>query len=75
MQEIVNGNPRLRKILYTAYAIIGFVLGSVQIAYSTAEYATPLWLAVALAVFAYAGVQIGVTARSKVSALPVNDKE
>lgn len=75
MQEIVNGNPRLRRTLYTAYALIGLALGSTQVAYSAAEAGQPVWLTVALAVFAYVGTAFGFGARAKVDATPVTGLE
>lgn len=71
MQEIVNANPRLRRVLYTAYAIVGLVLGSTQVGYSAAELGSPAWLVVALAVYAFVGTTLGFTALAKVQAVPV----
>lgn len=70
MKEIVNSNPRLRKITYTAYALIGLIVGSTQVGYAAAELGQPVWLTVALAVYAYVGVAFGFAAQSKVAAEP-----
>ncbi|MGC0143465.1 hypothetical protein [Pseudactinotalea sp. Z1732] len=70
MQEIVQGNPKLRRVLYAAYAIVGLGLGSTQVGFSAAETGQPMWLTVALAVFAYVGVAFGFAAQSKVDATP-----
>ena len=71
MQEIVNGNPKLRKGLYTGYAVVGVLLGAIQVGMSAAETGQPTWLTVALAVYAFLGTAFGFSARSKVDAAPV----
>lgn len=71
MHEIVNGNPRLRRTLYTVYAVVGLVVGSTQVGFSAAEASQPVALTVALAVYAYVGVAFGFAAQSKVDAAPV----
>jgi len=71
MQEIVAGNPKLHRKLYVAYALIGLILGSTQVGFSAADAGQPVWLTVALAVFAYVGVAFGFAAQSKVDAEPV----
>lgn len=70
MLELVSGNPGLRKKIYAVYAIIGLALGSVQVGYSAAEAGQPVWLTVALAVFAYVGGAVGFAAQSNVDAKP-----
>jgi len=75
VQEIVNGNPSLRKKVYTIYGVVGFLLGSTQVGFAAAEAGQPVWLTVALAVFAYAGVAFGFAAQSKVDAQPVEVTE
>ncbi len=72
MQEIVNGNPRLRRILYVAYALAGLVLGSIAVGYGAADTSLPTWLPVALAVYAYLGGAFGFGAQSKVDATPIH---
>ena len=37
MQEIVNGNPALRRTLYTVYAVAGLILGATQVGFSAAS--------------------------------------
>lgn len=73
MQEIVNSNPTLRKRLYGVYALAGLLLGSTQVGYAAAEAGQPVWLTVALAVYAYVGVAFGFAAQSKVAARPVEE--
>jgi hypothetical protein len=53
-----------RKVIYSAYALVGVVLGSIQVGIGAVDAATPDWLKVALAVFAYIGIAIGATAAS-----------
>ena len=71
MQELVTGNPKLRRVLYSIYAVVGLITGSVQVAYAAAELGQPVWLTVALAVYAYVGVSFGFAAATKVSAAPI----
>lgn len=71
MQEIVDANPSLRRKVYTAYALIGFVLGAIQVGVAAAETGQPVWLTVAFAVFGFAGTAFGFGARSKVDATPI----
>lgn len=56
--------PRVREVIYAAYALAVFGLGAVQVAYATGAGAQPEWLSVALAVAAYVGGALGVTAAS-----------
>lgn len=53
-----------RKIAYAVFALIGVVLGAVQVGYGAAEAGQPTWLTVALAVYAFVGGAVGLTARS-----------
>jgi len=70
MKEIVNGNPQLRRTLYTAYAIVGLVLGATQVGFSAAEVGQPIALTVALAVYGFLGTAFGFTARANTGAQP-----
>ena len=72
MQELVNGNPALRRTLYTVYAIAGLILGSVQVGFSAADVGQPVALTVALAVYGFVGTAFGFTARAKTDAKPVD---
>ena len=72
MQEIVQGNPQLRRILYTAYAIAGLILGSTQVGFSAADAGQPVALTVALAVYGFVGTAFGFQARAKTDAKPVD---
>ena len=71
MQEIVNGNPALRRTLYTVYAVAGLILGATQVGFSAAEAGQPVALTVALAVYGFLGTAFGFAARSKTDAQPV----
>ena len=51
-----------RRIAYAVYAVIGVILGAVQVGYGAAEAGQPTWLTVALAVFAFVGGAVGLTA-------------
>lgn len=53
---------KARQALYAVYAFIGLGLGATQVAYSAAEAGQPMWLTVALAVFAFLGTAFGFTA-------------
>lgn len=53
---------KVRRVLYAVYAFIGLGLGATQVAYSAASAGQPLWLTVALAVFAFVGTAFGFTA-------------
>ena len=52
----------VRAIIYWAYAAIGVTLGSVQVGFAAADAGQPVWLVVALSVFAYLGAAFGLTA-------------
>ncbi|HLS01433.1 MAG TPA: hypothetical protein VK054_05540, partial [Beutenbergiaceae bacterium] len=60
--------------LYTAYAIVGLILGSTQVGFSAADVGQPVALTVALAVYGFLGTAFGFTARSNTNARPVNDE-
>ncbi len=71
MQEIVNGNPVLRKRLYTAYAIIALVLAATEVGFRTAGVEVPTPVDVATAVVLFLGGAFGFGAQAKVNATPV----
>lgn len=52
-----------RKRVYAVYAIVGVILGAVQVGFGAAEASTPVWLTVALAVYAFVGGAVGATAQ------------
>lgn len=61
---------RHRTLVYSVYAVVGLVVGSIQVAYAAAEAGQPVWLTVALAVYAYVGGAIGYVAATHVPAAP-----
>lgn len=63
-REMISGRTRL--IAYMVFAVIGLALGSIQVGYAAAEAGQPVWLTVALAVYAYLGVGFGYTAGTHV---------
>lgn len=58
----LNENPHVRKVVYTVFWCVGLALGAVQVGFSAADAGQPVWLTVALAVFAFVGAGIGYTA-------------
>lgn len=62
---LVKSTPtKVRQVLYVVYAAGGLALGAIQVAYSAAELGQPTWLTVSLAVFAFVGTSLGITAAS-----------
>ena len=53
-----------RRAVYATTALVGVLLGAVQVAYGAAEAGQPTWLTVALAVFAFLSGAVGFTARA-----------
>jgi hypothetical protein len=58
--------PRIRKIVYFLYALVGLAVGAIQAGYGAVNAAVPDWLKIALAVYAFLGIGIGATAGSNV---------
>jgi hypothetical protein len=58
--------PKARKLVYGIYAVLGLLIGAIQVGYGAASVSTPTWLKVALAVFAFVGTGIGAAAGSNV---------
>ena len=58
---------RYRKIAYLVFALIGLVLGAIQVGYGAASVAQPTWLVVALAVAPFVGSTLGFAAASNVA--------
>lgn len=64
----------IRKLIYSGYALAILIVGSIQAAYESMEDTqTPGWLKIALAVLAYLGVPLGLTAASNVSPKSVTE--
>ena len=51
-----------RKPLYGAFAVLGVVIGAIQVGFSAAEVGNPLWLNITLAVFPFLAGAVGFTA-------------
>lgn len=57
-------SPAVRRVIYVAYAVLGVGLGAIEVWYATAGVAGPEWTAPALAVYAFVGGALGLTAAS-----------
>lgn len=57
-----------RRTVYAAYAVVGVLIGALQVGYTAASADQPTALTVALAVYAYVGIAIGATAASNTTA-------
>lgn len=66
MNPLTNLSPRVRVALYTASFLIGLTLASIQVGFQAAEAGFPVWLKVALSVYAFVGAGLGLTAASNV---------
>ena len=51
-----------RKPLYGAFAVIGVIIGAIQVGFAAAEAGNPLWLNITLAVFPFVAGAVGFTA-------------
>ena len=67
--------PRVRSVVYAAYAVAAVGLGSVQVGYAAADAGQPVQLTVALAVLAYIGGAVGLTAASNPTPTPTGRHE
>jgi hypothetical protein len=61
---------KARAVIYTIYSVVGLCLGGAQVGYSAVPLPAPVWLKVALAVFAFVGGGIGFTAATHTPAAP-----
>jgi hypothetical protein len=64
-----------RRWVYTTFSLLGVVLGAIQVAYGTATAGQPAWLTTALAVYAFVGGALGLTARANVATGPADGGE
>ena len=62
LTDILPAN--VRRYVYAGYALLGVILGAVQVGYLSAEAGQPEWLTVTLGVFAFVGTALGLTAAS-----------
>ena len=60
MNQIIPAAYRLRA--YQIFALVGVILGAVQVGYGAADAGQPVALTVALAVYAFIGGALGLTA-------------
>lgn len=60
-------STRARDILYAVFAILGIVIGAVQVGVAAAEMSQPVWLTVALAVYAFLGGAFGKLSRDNIN--------
>ncbi len=61
---------KVRGYVYTTFGFLGLGFGATQVGYAAAEAGQPVWLTVALSVYAFLGVGIGYTAASNTPAAP-----
>ena len=64
--------PKGRKYLYALYALVGLVLGCIQVAYGVTE---PEWVTVALAVYGFVGTAFGSVAAANVNPPPTEEEK
>lgn len=57
----------VRQKVYVTYAVLGICIGATQVGFASANAGQPTWLTVTLAVFAFLGGALGVTAASNVT--------
>lgn len=60
----VSFPAKVRAKIYWVYALLGVALGATQVGFATANAGQPVWLTVSLAVFAFLGTALGLTAAS-----------
>lgn len=56
--------PAIRSKAYAVYATVGLLLGATQVGFAAAEAGQPVWLTVALAVYAFVGGALGFVAQA-----------
>ena len=59
-----------RKPIYGAFAVLGVVIGAIQVGFSAAEVGNPLWLNITLAVFPFLAGAVGFTASANTNNEP-----
>lgn len=59
---------RARRPIYGAFAVIGVVIGALQVGYAAVDVANPQWLLVTLAVFPFVAGAVGFTAQAATDA-------
>ena len=59
-----------RKPIYGAFAVLGVVIGAIQVGFAAAEAGNPLWLNITLAVFPFVAGAVGFTASANTNNEP-----
>lgn len=62
----LEGNPTLRKKIYTGFWLIGLALGAMAAFFGSAENDAPDWLVPTTAAYAFLGAGVGYTAQQNV---------
>ena len=57
-----------RKPIYGAFAVVGVIIGAIQVGFAAAEAGNPLWLNITLAVFPFVAGAVGFTASANTDA-------
>jgi heme O synthase-like polyprenyltransferase len=65
--------PEVRKVVYNVFTVLGIVLGAIQVGIAALAAAQPDWLTVSLAVYAFLGGALGITASTNVNPAPGGD--
>lgn len=55
MLEHIVPNAAIRKPIYQIFAALGIILGAIQVGFATADAGQPIWLTVAMGVYAFLG--------------------
>ena len=66
MKDIIPASAREQ--VYAWFAVLGVAIGATQVGFAAASAGQPVWLTVALAVYAFVGGAIGFTARANTPA-------
>lgn len=65
VKELLQAIPeKYRNIFYLVFGFLGVALGATAVGFATAGVATPVWLNVATAVYAFLGGPTALTARA-----------
>lgn len=62
MNPLTTISPKVRSRLYLVSFLVGILLGAVQVGYQSADAGFPVWLKVALSVYAFLAGALGLTA-------------
>jgi hypothetical protein len=59
---MLKNYPEARKIAYIVSFVLGGVLGAIQVGFAASGGGQPIWLNIALAVYAWVGTYVGIQA-------------